>query len=268
MITYSSRDPEWKKEFVELINKECEHTHERFPAMSLATVDVEGRPAVRTVSPRGFVGDGFLRINKDDQGQWSSDVLTFCTHAKSSKVHELVGTGDVQLVFWLQNSRVQIRCGGHAHLLFHPENPHYSTLSLDIRHRVWPRDKTSERTIGGQTTVNGNGNGSGLDEVGVEIDDEFIREQAYLHHSPVIQAWYSWPAPGKVRLADPSLYPAEIPLIKDKEEKARFEANARRNYVLVFVDVNHVDIVDLNKQTRKIYTRRSDTSWAITDASP
>ncbi|KAJ2551112.1 hypothetical protein EV175_003812 [Coemansia sp. RSA 1933] len=254
MITYSSRDPEWKRAFVERMNRECEHTHERFPATALATVDGEGHPAVRMVSPRGFLGDGFLRINKDDQGQWSSDVLTFCTHAKSNKVAELVGTGDVQLVWWLHNSGVQIRCSGHTHLLFHPDNPNYSTLSLDISHRVWLRDQKSDS--------------QDIDLDSVLIDDEFIREQAYLHHSPILQAWYSWPAPGKVRLADPSLYPPEIPLITDPEEKARFEANARRNYVLVFIDVNHVDIVDLNAQTRIIYSRKSDMSWAITEANP
>ncbi|KAJ1784536.1 hypothetical protein LPJ59_006333, partial [Coemansia sp. RSA 2399] len=236
MITYSSHDPEWKRAFVELINKECEHTNERFPPMALATVDVEGRPAVRTVSPRGFVGDGFLRINKHDQGQWSSDVLTFCTHAKSNKIQDLVATSEVQLVCWLQNSGVQIRCSGHTHLLFHPENPHYSTLSLDIRHRLWPRSRQEG------AACQGSADASSQDDGRVEIDDEFIREQAYLHHAPVIQAWYSWPAPGRVRLADPALYPPEIPLIKDPDEKARFEANARRNYVLVFIDVNHVDI--------------------------
>ncbi|KAJ2507899.1 hypothetical protein GGI11_006230 [Coemansia sp. RSA 2049] len=258
MLTHTSGDPAWKKAFVERVNRELEHTHDRFPAMSLATVDIEGRPAVRTVSPRGFVGDGFLRINKDDRhGQWASDVLTFCTHAKSNKVRELTaGTGDVQLVCWLQNTGVQIRCGGHAHLLFHPDNPQYSTLSLDIRHRVWPRDAASS-----SSSLESSASGA-------EIDAEFIREEAYLHHAPVIQAWYSWPPPGAVRVADPSLYPATIPNIADPDEKARFEANARRNYVLVFVDVNCIDIVDLVAQTRTVYTRRSDTSWSVTDANP
>ncbi|KAJ2161627.1 hypothetical protein GGF46_001309 [Coemansia sp. RSA 552] len=267
----SSRDPAWKKAFIGYIDQERRVTGERFPPMALSTVDLDGRPAVRMVSPRGFVGDGFLRISKEDQGQWASDVLTICTHAQSNKVRELVNTNDVQLVCWLPHARVQIRCSGHAHLLFHPENPNYSTLSLDIRHRVWPRDGTeaesqeeseglrnNARAAGPMAPVNGN----------VEIDDEHIREAAYLHHSPVIQAWYSWPPPGRVRLADPGLYPASIPDIKDKAEAARHEAAARRNYVLVFIDINKVDIVNLDDATRKIYTRRSDTSWSVDDVNP
>ncbi|KAJ2725359.1 hypothetical protein GGI07_001367 [Coemansia sp. Benny D115] len=102
----------------------------------------------------------------------------------------------------------------------------------------------------------------------VEIDTEYIREQAYLNHSPVIQAWYSWPAPGMVRLSDNSLYPPEIPKIEDSEEKEKYEANARRNYVLIFVDVNNVDIVDLNDNTRKVYARRGDQSWSVTSVNP
>ncbi|KAJ1808052.1 hypothetical protein LPJ56_004607 [Coemansia sp. RSA 2599] len=270
--TSCSRDPEWKKVFVKYMNAELALTNERFPVMGLATVDLDGRPAVRMVSPRGFVGDGFLKVNASDHGQWSSDVLTFCTHAKSNKVQELVNTNDIQAICWLPNTKVQIRCSGHAHLLFHPDNPNYTTLSLDMRHRVWPRDGTQEhdrevkeeqreiKLFGGpvEPLVNG----------GVEIDTEYIREQAYLNHSPVIQAWYSWPAPGRIRSADPSLYPIEIPKIEDKGESEKYEANARRNYVLIFIDINQVDIVDLNENTRRIHTRRSDTSWTVANVNP
>ncbi|KAJ2700585.1 hypothetical protein FB645_004947 [Coemansia sp. IMI 203386] len=268
----TNRDPEWKKAFVKYMNAELALTNERFPVMGLATVDLEGRPAVRIVSPRGFVGDGFLKVNSSDHGQWSSDVLTFCTHAKSNKVQELVNTNDIQAICWLPNIKVQIRCSGHAHLLFHPDNPNYTTLSLDMRHRVWPRDGTPEeereareeqkeiQRFGGSVEPLVNG--------AVEIDVGYIREQAYLHHSPVLQAWYSWPAPGKIRSADASLYPMEIPKIKDKEESEKYEANARRNYVLIFIDVNQVDIVDLNESTRRIHTRRSDTSWSVANVNP
>ncbi|KAJ2890774.1 hypothetical protein GGI21_006059, partial [Coemansia aciculifera] len=246
-----SGDPEWKRAFVAYLDKERETTGERFPAMALSTVDLDGRPAVRMVSPRGFVGDGFLRISKEDKGQWTSDVLTICTHAKSNKVQELVNTNDVQLVAYLAHTGVQIRIGGCASLLFHPDNPNYSTLSLDMRQRVWPRNDGGEMKAKSDPTV-----ASGCD---VQLDVEHIREQAYLHHAPVLQAWYSWPAPGKARSADPSLYPTEIPKIEDKAEMAKYEANARRNYVLIFIDVNKVDIVDLKQFTRKIYTRRGDT---------
>ncbi|KAJ2845271.1 hypothetical protein IWW36_004849, partial [Coemansia brasiliensis] len=83
------RDPEWKKEFVRYIDEERKISKERFPAMALSTVDLDGRPSVRMVSPRGFVGDGFLKISQKDTGQWTSDILTFCTHAQSNKVSEL-----------------------------------------------------------------------------------------------------------------------------------------------------------------------------------
>ncbi|KAJ2007926.1 hypothetical protein GGI02_002541 [Coemansia sp. RSA 2322] len=271
MNGYCSRDPEWKQAFVGYVDKEREITGERFPAMALSTVDVDGRPAVRMVTPRGFVGDGFLQISKEDEGQWSSDVLTICTHAKSNKVQELVHTNDVQLVGYLARTGVQIRLSGHASLLFHPDNPNYSTLSLDIRHRVWPRDGTlaEKREIEDQRLATKEAGGPmALVSNGVQLDAEYIREQAYLHHSPVLQAWYSWPPPGKVRLADPALYPLEIPKIKDEAEKERFEANARRNYVLVFIDVNKVDIVDLKQATRRIHTRRGDTSWSIQNVNP
>ncbi|KAJ1846028.1 hypothetical protein H4S02_002200 [Coemansia sp. RSA 2611] len=271
MDGYSSRDPEWKKEFVRHIQRECGITKERFPLMALSTVDLDGRPAVRMVSPRGFVGDSFLRISKHDQGQYTSDVLTFCTHAQSNKVAELVNTSEVQLVCWLPNVRVQIRCSGHAHLLFHPENPSYSTLSLDIRHRVWPRDGTdAESQERREEKHNAELAGGPVDLANehVAIDAEFIREQAYLHHSPVIQAWYSWPAPGRVRLADPALYPPSLPQISDPAEADRFEANARRNYVLMFIDVNKVDIFNLDQSSRVLYSRRGDTSWSITEVNP
>ncbi|KAJ2341887.1 hypothetical protein GGF43_006066 [Coemansia sp. RSA 2618] len=271
MDGYCSRDPEWKKEFVKYVDREREITGERFPLMALSTVDLDGRPAVRMVSPRGFVGDGFLRISKEDKGQWTSDVLTFCTHAKSNKVSELVGTNEVQMVCWLPNIRVQIRCSGHAHLLFHPDNPNYSTLALDIRHRVWPRDGTDAESLEQMEEKRDSAMAGGpIDPANknIEIDDEFIREQAYQHHSPVIQAWYSWPAPGRVRLSDPSLYPMSIPKIDDKAEAEKYDANARRNYVLIFVDVNKVDIVNLDKSTRMQYARRSDTSWSITEVNP
>ncbi|KAJ2483958.1 hypothetical protein IWW56_000104 [Coemansia sp. RSA 2131] len=270
MDGYSSRDPEWKKELIKHINSEREITNERVPVMALSTVDLEGRPAVRIVSPRGFVGDGFLRISAADSGQWTSDVLTFCTHAQSNKVRELVNTNEVQLVFWLPNVRVQVRCSGHAHMLFHPENPNYSTLSLDIRHRMRPRDGTDAECQGRRDERRESIAAGGPVEpnVCVEIDTEFIREQAYLNHSPVIQAWYAWPAPGRVRLSDPSLYPTSIPHIDDKQEAEKYEANARRNYVLVFIDINKVDIVKLDESTRTQYVRRGDTSWSITEVNP
>ncbi|KAJ2456322.1 hypothetical protein EV183_000249 [Coemansia sp. RSA 2336] len=271
MDGYCSRDPEWKKEFVRYIDEERKISKERFPVMALSTVDLDGRPSVRMVSPRGFVGDGFLKMSPKDTGQWTSDILTFCTHAQSNKVSELVNTNDVQLCCWLPNIGVQIRCSGHAHLLFHPDNPNYSTLSLDIRHRVWPRDNTqAESHEAEQDRKNARLAGGPMEPTcqDVEIDDEYIREQAFLHHSPVIQAWYSWPPPGRVRLADPSLYPLSIPNIDDKSEADKYEANARRNYVLIFIDVNKVDIVNLNRSTRMLYTRRSDTSWSITEVNP
>ncbi|KAJ2833814.1 hypothetical protein GGI24_000684 [Coemansia furcata] len=255
-----SGDPEWKRAFVGYVDKERSITGERFPPMALATVDVDGRPAVRMVSPRGFVGDGFLRITRDDPGHWTSDVLTLCTHARSNKVQELLATSDVQLVGYLAHTGVQVRLGGSASLLFHPDHPNHSTLALDMRQRVWPRHPAaSDHNDHDPTRVDG---------CDVELDAEFIREQAYLHHQPVLQAWYSWPPPGKPRSADPSLYPTEIPKIADVAEKEKYEANARRNYVLVFIDVNKVDIVDLKQATRKIYTRRGDTTWSAQNVNP
>ncbi|KAJ2867816.1 hypothetical protein GGH94_000592 [Coemansia aciculifera] len=256
-----SRDPEWKKAFVGYVDKESEITGERFPPMALSTVDLDGRPAVRMISPRGFVGDGFLRISKEDKGQWTSDVLTICTHAKSNKVQELVNTNDVQLVAYLPHTRIQIRLGGNASLLFHPDNPNHSSLSLDMRQRVWPRNETISDNKGESDPALVNG-------CDVELDVEYIREQAYHHHSPVTQAWYSWPPPGRARGADSSLYPTEIPKIADKAEMERYETNARRNYVLIFIDVNKVDIVDLKQSTRKIYTRRGDTTWSVQNVNP
>ncbi|KAI8324112.1 hypothetical protein GQ54DRAFT_257028 [Martensiomyces pterosporus] len=265
----SKRDPEWKQAFNKYLDREREFSKQRFPPVALSTVDLNGRPAVRMLSPRGFVGDGFLRISKDDHGQWTSDVLTFCTHAKSNKVQELVNTNDVQLAFWLPHVQVQVRCSGQAHLLFHPDNPNYSTLSLDIRHRIWPRDGTQAEEEEEEPQEKEEAHHSlDLDNSKVEIDAEFIREQAYLHHAPVLQAWYSWPAPGKIRSADPALYPMEIPKIEDPVAREKYEADARRNYVLVFVDVNKVDIVDLEQATRKLYKRRGDTSWTVTNINP
>ncbi|KAJ1671081.1 hypothetical protein GGF38_001067 [Coemansia sp. RSA 25] len=268
MVGTCSRDPEWKRAFVGYLNEEREVTGDLFPPMALSTVDLDGRPAVRMITPRGFVGDGFLRICEKDQGQWTSDVLTLCTHAKSNKVHELVNTNDVQLVAYLPHTRIQVRLSGNASLLFHPDNPNYSTLSLDMRQRVWPRDdadggdnEANSAAVRDPTALVNN-------SCDAELDVEYIREQAYLHHAPATQAWYSWPPPGKARGADPSLYPTEISNIKDKAEREKYEANARRNYVLVFVDVNKVDIVDLNRSTRKIYTRRGDTTWSAQNVNP
>ncbi|KAJ1819384.1 hypothetical protein IWW57_002452 [Coemansia sp. S610] len=255
-----NRDPEWKRAFTKYFDREREITGERFLPMALSTVDLDGRPAVRMVSPRGFVGDGFLRISPEDKGHWTSDVLTICTHAKSNKVQELVNTNDVQLVAYLPHTRVQIRLGGNASLLFHPDNPNHSTLSLDMRQRVWPRcESLAEREECDPAHING---------CDVELDVEYIREQAYLHHSPVTQAWYSWPPPGRARGADSSLYPTEIPKIEDKAEMEKYEANARRNYVLIFIDISKVDIVDLNSSTRKIYSRRGDTTWSTQNVNP
>ncbi|KAJ1965699.1 hypothetical protein GGI12_000598 [Dipsacomyces acuminosporus] len=263
MCSISSRDPEWKREFAGHLNKELGPTDQRLLPMMLATVDLNGHPAVRTVSLQGFVGDGFLRISQDDDGQWTSDVLTFSTHAKSNKVQELIRTSDVQLAFWLPHAQAQVRCSGQAHLLFHPDNPNYTSLSLDIRHRIWPRDdapaaKNEERKDSSDVD---------LDNVTIEIDEEFIREQAYLHLSPAIQAWYSWPAPGKIRSTDPSLYPAEISSVEDPVAREKHEADARRNYVLVFVDIDKVDIVDLNSNTRRLHKRRSDTTWTAVNVN-
>ncbi|KAJ2210171.1 hypothetical protein EV180_006506, partial [Coemansia sp. RSA 518] len=56
-----------------------------------------------------------------------------------------------------------------------------------------------------------------------------------------------------------------IPQIDDKAEAEKYEANARRNYVLVFVDINKVDFVNLDESTRTQYVRRGDTSWSITE---
>ncbi|KAJ2055307.1 hypothetical protein GGH13_007891 [Coemansia sp. S155-1] len=261
MNGFCSRDPEWKKAFVGYVEKEREITGEWFLPMALSTVDLDGRPAVRMVSPRGFVGDGFLRISKDDNGQWTSDVLTICTHAKSNKVQELVNTNDVQLVAYLPHTGIQIRLGGNASLLFHPDNPNHSSLSLDMRQRVWPRNEAASdnKDEGDPALVNG---------CDVDLDVEYIREQAYLNHSPVRQAWYSWPPPGRTRAADSSLYPTEISKIADKAEMEKYEMNARRNYVLIFIDVNKVDIVDLKQSTRKIYTRRGDTTWSALNVNP
>ncbi|KAJ1728001.1 hypothetical protein LPJ61_004280 [Coemansia biformis] len=241
-------DPEWKRAFVEFAGRERAATGGKPLEMALATVDLDGQPAVRMVGLRGFLGDEFLRLTKDDSGQWTSGILAFCTHAQSAKVQELEDTSDVQIACWMPHSRVQIRCSGEAHLLFHPDNPKYESQALDIFHRVRPRD----------------GAGGGP----ADIDDEYIREQAFLHHTPEVQAWYSWPAPGRVRQPDPALYPVSISSIGDQDEAARREAAARRNYVLVFVDVNKVDIVDLGRSTRMLYTRRSDTSWSAVEINP
>ncbi|KAJ2043958.1 hypothetical protein GGI08_007244, partial [Coemansia sp. S2] len=59
-----------------------------------------------------------------------------------------------------------------------------------------------------------------------------------------------------------------ISKIADKAEMEKYEMNARRNYVLIFIDVNKVDIVDLKQSTRKIYTRRGDTTWSALNVNP
>ncbi|ORX72136.1 hypothetical protein DL89DRAFT_291363 [Linderina pennispora] len=250
-IVETSSDPEWKKAFNRHLALELE-SPQKFATCVLSTVDGNGHPAARLVTPRGFVGEDFLRLSPQDGGQWTSDVMTFCTHSKSIKVQELVGVSDVQLLYWFPHAQVQVRCSGQAHMLFHPDNPHYSTLSLDIRQRIWRRDERE----------------AGLDNSEVELDTEYIREQAFLNHSPVIQAWYSWPPPGRVRSGDASLYPQEIPGIKDEEMREKYGNEARRNYVLVFVDVTKVDIVDLKDNTRKLYKRRGDTTWTVTNINP
>ncbi|KAJ2759208.1 hypothetical protein IWQ57_006615 [Coemansia nantahalensis] len=216
--------------------------------MALATIDLDGLPAVRMVGLRGFVGDEPLRLSREDAGEWTSDMLAFCTHAQSAKVQELAHVNDLQLACWMPHSRVQIRCSGHAHLLFHPEHPSYVSQALAISHRVWRRD------------------GAGTGPANVDID--FIREQAFVHHTPEVQAWYSWPPPGRIRQSDPTLYPEIMSAGGDPRERARREADARRNYVLVFVEVNKVDIVDLGRSTRRIHTRRSDSSWSAVDVNP
>ncbi|KAJ1889099.1 hypothetical protein LPJ66_008217 [Kickxella alabastrina] len=252
-----SRDPEWKKEFVRNLNIEHSPATEHFPPIALSTVDLNGRPSVRMVSPRGFLGDGFLKTSAtDQQNTWTSDILTLCTHAQSNKVQELLNTPDTQLVCWLPRAQAQIRCSGRAHLLFHPESPLYSTLTLDLEYRVWPSRQDNSEDVAGD------------DVPPVVVDPEFVREQAFLHHSPGIQSWYSWPAPGRARALDDSLYPKDLERIEDSLVRDRCEETARRNYVLVFIDIDHVDIVDLGQSTRRIYTRRSDNSWTTTNVNP
>ncbi|KAJ2714644.1 hypothetical protein H4R19_001624 [Coemansia spiralis] len=241
-------EPEWRRGFAEFASRERAATGGKPLEMALATIDANGQPAVRMVGLRGFVGDAPLRISKDDTGQWASDVLAFCTHAQSTKVQELANGSDLQLACWMPHVRVQIRCSGQARLLFHPEHPSYVSQARNIGPHLRPRDGA-----GGKSPV---------------VDDNFIHEQAFLHHTPEVQAWYSWPAPGRIRESDPALYPATISDCGDTHEIARREADARRNYVLVFVEVTKVDIVDLGRSTRTIHTRRSDSSWSVVEVNP
>lgn len=245
------KDPEWKRAFNKCMEAERLATNpprDKLPPMALSTVDLDGRPAVRMVSTRGFVGDGYLHISAKESESavskhWSSDILTLCTHAKSNKVREMLNTKGVQMVWFLPATNIQIRLSADAHLLFHPDNPNYSTLSLNLRHRLYSLHEEREGKV-------------------PEVDCEFIREQAYLHHSPAVQAWYVWPPPGRPRQADTALFPERL----ETEEHIQ---TARLNHVLVFLDVFHVDIVDLNGPSRKIYSRRDgDLTWYSSDVNP
>jgi pyridoxamine 5'-phosphate oxidase len=82
-------------------------------AMTLATVDAQGRPSARIVLFKGFHGEGL------DRG------LTFYTNYDSRKGRELAGNAHVALVFWWDKLERSVRIEGRVGKLPHEVSERY-----------------------------------------------------------------------------------------------------------------------------------------------
>lgn len=106
--------------------------------VQLATVDpVSGRPAVRTISFRGFLTAAHTSGNPA-LVERESCMLTFVTDSRAEKVRHLQSTSPswVECCWWLDEAGVQFRVTGRALLASHRSS------DLEVRtmcHTVWDR---------------------------------------------------------------------------------------------------------------------------------
>lgn len=110
---------EWKTLVLKALQKNRSVANARY--MQIATVRPDGRPANRTVVFRGFLED--------------SNMVTFITDARSSKVEEIKSNPLAEICWYLPNTREQFRLSGRLSLV--GQEPDAPPHMAQGRTKVW-----------------------------------------------------------------------------------------------------------------------------------
>ena len=158
-------NPPWKKEVVDILQKNLDKGHKGSLNFCFATVKTGSlpRPAVRTVVFRGFVGESWGSEPPSQVSEGNclarSSLFLVSTDALTAKVEELEQSkGAFEVCWWHAGTNQQIRFNGTAHLYSPRCNVGFPETYLrryihtdgnwrweDERERIWKSHKPEMR---------------------------------------------------------------------------------------------------------------------------
>ncbi|GAA5863783.1 hypothetical protein JCM3774_001157 [Rhodotorula dairenensis] len=222
---------------------------------------------VRYVVHRGFVnerrkqGDGSQNLLQDDSGRdLISDKLVVTTDARSPKARQLALEPKVELAWWMAATQHQFRIVGRAYI--------FPSSAFSIH------EATTGIAGGSDTTTDSTKQLSfpfpkkqlaPYDDFNWE--DERVRQ--FRKMSPELRASFYRPVPG-TKTADtevtmeelPQTLPEGIEEAEGEEQKKQVE-QALKNFALIVIDANEVDLVDLGStpDSRSLWVRQEGGDW-------
>ncbi|KWU42125.1 hypothetical protein RHOSPDRAFT_36324 [Rhodotorula sp. JG-1b] len=255
--------PAWVDRLRELLTANMKENKDLI-SYALATTSVNDvqQPRVRYVVHRGFVNerrkedDGSHNLILDDSGNdLISDKLVVTTDARSPKARQLAEQPKVELAWWMAATQHQFRIVGRAYILPSAAFPtHEGTekaISSGTEQQLsfpFPRKQLSPYE-------------------GFNWEDERVRQ--FRKMSPELRASFYRPVPGTkltdtdVKMEDlPQTLPEGIEEAETEEQKKQVE-QALKNFALIVIDANEVDLVDLGStpDTRTLWTCRDGENW-------
>ncbi|KAI0030981.1 hypothetical protein K488DRAFT_87279 [Vararia minispora EC-137] len=220
-----STTPRW---FVAL--KKAVSEHDKSSLFQLATVDVHGRPHVRSMINRDFLTHA---------AHPELPLLVSSTDARTPKTRELAHADAVELCWWIDGSRDQFRVAGRARVVPDPE-------------------------LGSPSPLPAPGDCPGLAAHDADgFDWEAKRRALFDAVSEHMRASWCRPPPGSVLpggYEEMDKWPTQVKRPSDEsatDEERALTAEALRNYALVVVEPLQVDWVEMGvvPNRRTLFTR-------------
>ncbi|GAA5976157.1 hypothetical protein JCM10908_005401 [Rhodotorula pacifica] len=266
--------PAWVDKVRDLLTKNMKENKDLI-SYALATAGAQDalQPRVRYVVHRGFVnerrkeGDGSQNLIQDDnKNDLISDKLVVTTDARSPKAHQLAEQPRVELAWWMAATQHQFRIVGKAYIYPSSSFPTHDGASSVADSSSSSKSDTKLSFPFPQKQL--------APYEGFSWEDERIRQFRKL--SPELRASFYRPVPG-TKLADtdvkmedlPEKLPEGVEEAEGEEQKKQVE-QALKNFALIVIDAEEVDLVDLGSMpnTRTLWTCRDGSEWKEEDLVP
>ncbi|ODV80589.1 uncharacterized protein CANTADRAFT_47368 [Suhomyces tanzawaensis NRRL Y-17324] len=276
----------WVPTFAQAIENEhsLNENSPPFVAFQLATVDSHsGFPKNRTLIHRGWLFD-----------DKSSNVLTFTTDKRMAKYEELLHDDRFEAVYWFPKINKQFRFRGKARIVDDTYTPVISNDRIVSSSLATPSNASEESLVIGngsvkpvspqKTPINSSLCSPGLaSQMSLStVDLSYTNLARFQYQAPSLEEWEAervrqWKALSK-NLKKSFRKPTPLLPMNDELQKkidsirrgvdGKKEDDGLKNFAVVAMFIDHVDLYELDKDRRLVYERDSYQQWVEQEVCP